>query len=374
MTNGRRGWIQSVRVSLDDTLRKAGSAGSSTAPRVSTTTVYDPAVPALPRQVLVTGASGFVGSHVVRALAARGIVVRAQGRDAARLSFPGSVRICRFALSDATALTAAASGCDAIVHAAALSAPWGARQDFVDANVIGTANVIAAAGANHVRRLVHISSPAVIFDGNDQHLVDDSAPYPVRLGSHYARTKRTAEELVRAVSMKLETVIIRPKAIYGAGDRALVPRLLHAARRGALPQIGNGLNTVDITHVDDVVGAIECALSTTAGIGETFLVTGGEHVLLWEMIRELLTGVGLPLPRHSMPVAVALVAASAMEAIAAVTGREPTLTRYSTQILARTQTYDISRAHQLLGYAPRVTSAHGLARTIDALRAAPDVA
>ncbi len=330
--------------------------------------MYDPDVSALPRTVLVTGASGFLGSHVVRALASQGVAVHAQGRDASRLSFAGNVRICRFALADTAALNAAAAGCDAIVHAAALSAPWGARQDFVDANVSGTANVIAAARGNRVRRLVHVSSPAVIFDGHDQHLVDDTAPYPVRLTSEYARTKRAAEELVRAASAELETLIIRPKAIYGAGDRALVPRLVRAAQRGALPQIGNGTNAVDVTHVDDVVHAIECALGATAGIGETFLVTGGEHVSLWAMIRELLAGIGLPLPRGTVPIGVALAAASAMEAVAAITGREPTLTRYSAQILARTQTYDISRARQRLGYAPRVTCSDGLARTIDALR------
>ncbi len=320
------------------------------------------------RRVLVTGASGFLGSHVVRTLVSRGIAVRAQGRDAARLVFDADVDVCLTALDDIAALTAAARDCDAIVHAAALSAPWGARQTFIDANVIGTTNVITAARASGVRRLVHISSPAVIFDGRDQHLLNDSAPYPSHDGSNYARTKRAAEELVRAATPHLETVTLRPKAIYGDGDRALVPRLLHAARRGALPQIGDGLNAVDVTHVDDVVQAIDCALVTERGLGDTFLVTGGEHVPLWEMIRTLLAGVGLPAPQRTLPLSVVMVAAAAMEAVSAITKREPTLTRYSAQILARTQTYDISRVRAVLGYSPRVSSADGLARTIDALR------
>lgn len=321
-----------------------------------------------PRRILVTGASGFLGGHVVRTLAARGITVHAQGRDASRLDFGTDVRVCRTALADVAALTDAARGCDAIVHSAALSAPWGARAEFVEANVVGTANVIAAARMAGVRRLVHISSPAVIFDGRDQHLLDDSAPYPARLGSDYARTKRAAEDLVRAVGSDLETVTLRPKAIYGEGDRALVPRLLRAARRGALPQIGDGTNAVDVTHVDDVVQAVECALTTDRGLGETFLVTGGEHVRLWDMIRTLLAGIGLPGPGRHVPLAIVLAAAGAMEAIAAITRREPTLTRYSARILALTQTYDISRARTMLGYAPRVSSSDGVARTIDALR------
>jgi 2-alkyl-3-oxoalkanoate reductase len=322
---------------------------------------------------MVTGASGFLGGHVVRLLASQGVSIVAQGRDASRLVFEGDVRVCQCALADRATLSAAARGCDAIVHAAALSAPWGARQDFIDANVIGTSNVIAAARAGGVQRLVHISSPAVIFDGNDQLLVDDSAPVPPRLGSEYARTKLAAEALVRAEANAFATVILRPKAIYGAGDNALVPRLVRAARRRTLPQIGDGTNAVDVTHVDDVVRAIVCALTTERGVGETFLITGGEHVSLWSMIRALLAGIGAPPPARTIPLGTALVAAGVMEAVAAVTGREPTLTRYSARILARTQTYDISRARDILGYEPRVTSADGLARTIDTMRAAPEL-
>jgi nucleoside-diphosphate-sugar epimerase len=320
------------------------------------------------RRVLVTGASGFLGGHVVRTLAARGIDVRAQGRDASRLRFTGNVEGARCDLSDVGALVDAARDCDAIVHSAALSSPWGSRADFVAANVTGTANVIAAARTAGVRRLVHISSPAVIFDGRDQHLLDDATPIPVQLRSDYARTKLQAERLVREASAHLETVTLRPKAIYGDGDRSLVPRLIGAARRRGLPQIGNGANAVDVTHVDDVVQAIERALITDQGVGETFLITGGEHVPLWDMIRTLLDGLGLPAPRRRIPLGAALIAAAVMEAVSTITKREPVLTRYSVLILALTQTYDITRARTVLGYAPRVTAAEGVARTIDALR------
>ncbi len=319
-------------------------------------------------RVLVTGASGFLGGHVARALAARQIAVRAQGRDATRLAFDTCIDVCRCTLADEPALTAAARDCDAIVHAAALSSPWGRPQDFIDANVTGTAHVIAAARRAGVRRLVHISSPAVIFDGRAQYNLTDAAPEALRHTSEYGRTKAIAEQLVRAAGNDLEIVILRPKAIYGDGDRALVPRLLRAARQGSLPQIGDGKNAVDITHVDDVVQAVLCALTSERAVGETFMITGAEHVLLWPMIRALLDGVGLPAPRRTIPLRAAVLAAGAMEAIAAITRREPTLTRYSALILGLTQTYDISKARTMLGYAPRVSHADGLARTIDALR------
>jgi nucleoside-diphosphate-sugar epimerase len=143
---------------------------------------------------------------------------------------------------------------------------------------------------------------------------------------------------------------------------------LRAARDGRLPQIGDGANLVDVTHVDDVVQAVECALTSDAAVGQTFLITGGEHVPLWEMIRALLTGVGIRYPTRRVPLPVALAAAAAMESIAVVTRREPTLTRYAALILARTQTYDISRARTLLGFSPTVTASQGISRTVDALR------
>ncbi len=329
---------------------------------------YDDNVPPAPQLVLVTGASGFLGGHVARTLAERGIAVRAQGRVAARLPGGAGITPVVTALDDVATLTAAAQGCGAIVHAAAHSAPWGAHGEFVAANVTGTANVLAAAREAGVPRLVHISSPAVLFDGRHQHLVDDDEPYPDRLTSHYARTKQQAELLVREAAQAMDVVVLRPKAIYGPGDRALVPRLLAAAHAGRLPQVGDGRNAVDVTHVHDVVQAIECALVTDAGIGGTFLITGGEHVPLWSMIRTLLEGMGLPYPSRTLPLPLALAVAGTMEAVAAITRREPTFTRYSALILARTQTYDIARSRALLGYAPRVRVDEGVAHTIDALR------
>jgi 2-alkyl-3-oxoalkanoate reductase len=320
------------------------------------------------RRVLVTGASGFLGSHLVSALLRDGVTICAQGRDESRLRFAAAVQTVRAPLSDLASLTAAARDCDAIVHAAALSAPWGARADFEEANVRGTANVIAAARAAGVRRLVHISSPTVLFDGCDQRLLTDAAPYPTHAINEYAQTKRVAEQLVRDASASMETVILRPKAIYGPGDRALVPRLLAAARRNRLPQIGDGANEVDVTHVDDVVRAVLCALTTQHGMGESFLITGGQHVPLWEMIRAVITGVGLRAPSRTISVGAAVAIARALEAVSAVTRREPMLTRYSVLALARTQTFDISRAQRMLGYAPEVGINAGLAGTIDALR------
>lgn len=122
--------------------------------------------------------------------------------------------------------------------------------------------------------------------------------------------------------------------------------------------------------MDNVVEAL-CLARDASGdaLGRTFTITGGESFNLWTVIRHVLHSLGLPNRLRRVPVSVALAAAGVMEARAAVTKQEPPLTRYSVQILARTQTYDISAARRLLGYAPVMPLSDGIEQTIAALRA-----
>ena len=152
-------------------------------------------------------------------------------------------------------------------------------------------------------------------------------------------------------------------------DTGYAPRLLDAARRGRLVRIGDGQNRVDLTYVDNVAHALLLALDAPAAIGGTYTITNGEHPRLWDVIGTVLRGVGLPDRLRAVPLPAALAAATLLENAARVTGREPTLTRYSAAILARTQTYDITAARRDLGYTPPITLADGIARTLAALHA-----
>lgn len=319
-------------------------------------------------RVLVTGGTGFVGQHTVRALLQRGDQVAMLGRDWSRSAATlkaGALPI-QADLRDAAAIRAACAGMDAVLHIGALSAPWGRAADFHAINVGGTANVIAGCEHHQVGRLIVVSSPSVLFDGRDQHLLSDAAPYPTRFTSIYSATKKLAEDRVRAAMGRgLNAVILRPKAIFGPGDTTLLPRLIAAARRGRLPQIGDGRNVVDLTYVDNVVHALLLTLHAPAAVGGTYTITNDEHVLLWDVIRTVLRRLDLSTDLPRMPLRVALLLARLMEIHASITHREPILTRYSVAILARTQTYDISAARRDLGYTPLVTVAEGIERTVD---------
>lgn len=316
-------------------------------------------------QILITGGTGFLGKHLARALLARGHAVRVLGRNLAAAQAEialGATPLCAD-LRDRAAVVAACRRADAVYHAGALSEPWGQRAAFFAINVGGTANVLAGCQKHGIQRLIYVSSPSVLFDGRDQHLLTDIAPYPRRFASVYSLTKKLGEDLVNA-SQHLETVILRPKAIFGLGDTALLPRLIRAAQAGRLPQIGDGRNQVDLTYIDNVVAALVLALDAPRAVGKTYTITNDEHVLLWDMIRTVLRANGLSNELRRVPIRAALAAAAAMEARATLTGVEPLLTRYTAAILGRTQTYDISAAKRDLGYAPSIRVAEGVRRTL----------
>jgi 2-alkyl-3-oxoalkanoate reductase len=285
-------------------------------------------------RLLVTGATGFLGAHTCRELVSRGHQVRAFGRDFSGFAIAGA-EIVRGDLRDADAIRRICAGMDGVVHTGALSSPWGKLEDFMAVNVTGTRSVLEACAATGVRRLVHVSSPAVIFTRD-----------------------------------RLELVVLRPKAIYGPGDRALLPRMVSAARSRRLPQVGTGENLIDLTFIDDAVRAIVLALERPPPCSNfpVYTITSGEHVNLWRLIRRVLEALGIPSTLRLMPVGTMLMLAGWLERMAGISGREPALTRYGVELLARTQTYDISRAKSDLGFEPRCGLEFGLERTLEALR------
>ena len=323
--------------------------------------------------LLVTGATGFVGGHLTRELLRRGERVRALGRN--RLALDALEQMGAEAvagdLTDAHAVDDACRNVRTVYHVGALSAPWGKRGDFVSANVGGTRHVLEACIKQNVQRIVYVSSPSVCFDGSDCVNQTESAPYPVRFVSIYSETKAAGERLVQARRNDLETVIVRPKAVFGENDTALLPRLVRAAEQNRLPIIGTGDNRVDLTYVANVVHAVLLAGESPNAIGNTYTITNGDAGLnapcLWDVIRNVLRTLDVPEPRRRVPLSIALAVAGSLEAAAELTQREPFLTQYTASILARTQTYDISAARRDLGYAPLVPLAVGLERTIAVL-------
>jgi len=316
-------------------------------------------------RVLVTGATGFLGGAVVADLASRGYTVVASGRDRRRGEALARQTGARFVAADlgrAVDVDRIVAGVDAIVHSGALASPWGRARDFERANVRGTVHIVDAAERAGVRRLVHISTPTLYFDYRDHLDVAEDHPIGAPVND-YVRTKIAAERVVLSARTRgMRATILRPRALFGPGDRNILPRVIRGLERGVFPIFGEGRNLVDLTYIDDAAQAVRLAL-VRAGSG-TYNITSGEPRRLSDLLGQLAHALGVRPPRIRISYANALRIARGLEVTHALLApdREPLLTRYTVGLLATTLTLDLSAARRDLDYQPLVGVDEGVRR------------
>jgi 2-alkyl-3-oxoalkanoate reductase len=324
-----------------------------------------------PEHALVTGGGGFLGRYIVEQLLARGDAVTVFARGGYPDLLSAGARLIRGDLCDRDAVVRAVEGVDIVYHVAAKAGVWGRFEDFCAVNVTGTEHVIAACRAHGIRKLVYTSSPSVVFDGTDQKGVDECVPYPTEYESPYPETKAAAEQhVIAANDGDLLTVSLRPHLIFGPRDNHLLPGLIARARKGLVPQVGDGHNQVDLTYVEDAARAHLLAADALAPgtpvAGGVYFISQDEPVMLWPWVRELLAALDLP-PirlRVSLPAARALGGAAATIYKRLRLSQEPPLTPFLASELAQSHYFDISRAKAELGYQPALTMAEATARTV----------
>ena len=312
-------------------------------------------------RILVTGASGFLGGVLTRRLLSRGHGVIAVGRDHAKLAKLARLDAETLALDlSAPESLPAQLTCDATVHCAALSSPWGRRADFFKANVVGTQSALRLAEHAGARRFVHISTPSLYFRFQDQIGVREDAPLP-RPVNAYAETKRAAEGLVLA-ARGLDSIVLRPRGLYGAGDTTLLPRLVAAARGRALPLMNDGRAATDLTYVGDVAHAICAALIVPPQKQCIFNISGGQALNVREIAERAAKRAGVAVRWRRAPTAAVLAYARACEAFCGLLPHhpEPPITAYGAGLFAFSQTLDISAAKAQLGWTPRTNFDEGL--------------
>jgi nucleoside-diphosphate-sugar epimerase len=276
-------------------------------------------------------------------------------------------------LTDATAVSAACEGVDAVFHVAARAGVWGSWESFYGPNVIGTRNVLSACRKWQVKRLVYTSTPSVVFNGDSIRGGDESLPYGKNWLCHYAETKALAEqEALAANSEKLQVVALRPHLIFGPGDPHLLPRVVGSVKAGRLRIVGDGSAKVDVSYVGNVADAhLDAfdALERGKGAGQAYFISHGEPVDLWPWLNSILEGLGQPPLTQKIPLPLAYGIGALCEGVWKVLRRrtDPPITRFVAVELAKDHYFDIRKAQHVLGYRPRVPMNEALKLTIQDL-------
>lgn len=316
-------------------------------------------------QVFVTGGSGFVGRNLIPALRARGDAVRALARSdaaAASVTSLGAIAV-RGDLDDVEALRAGMLGCDRVYHAAAHTQEWGTREEFERVTVAGTRHLLAAARAAGARRVIHVSSEAALLDGSPLVRVDETRPLPTHPLPLYPASKTASEALVRAANdARLETVVVRPRLIWGAGDTSLLPQLVEGVRSGRFRWIDGGRHLTSTCHVANVVEGLLLA-ADTGRAGEVYFLTDGEPVEFRSFLTRLLATQGVRVGDASLPRGLARVIARVGEALwrgLSLPGKPP-VTRMVVHLFGEEVTVDDSKARREMGYRGATSIEAGLA-------------
>jgi 2-alkyl-3-oxoalkanoate reductase len=299
------------------------------------------------KTLLLTGASGFVGSQALLHFRKAGWRVIGTGRKPIEdpdyfrwdLSKPVPEELLlRFPKPDV------------ILHAAARSSPWGTRQSFYRDNVLGTQNVLQLAKVLHVEKLIFVSSSSVYYEACDQFGITESSTQSLHPVNDYAASKQLSEALVR--EFHGAWCILRPRAVYGRGDSVLFPRILAAARAGRLPLlVRRGEPAIgDLLSIQNLVNVFLKAAEVPEIVGE-YNLTDNQAVPINEFLLGIFRRLRLPEPKRQLSVETAFRVARILEFVYrfSLPWKEPPITRFGVHVFAYSKTFNVQKMLDTFG-------------------------
>jgi len=315
---------------------------------------------------VVTGANGFVGSNLCKALIKKGHKVRGLVRVTSDLSSIEklNIELINGSLDDKESLKKAVANVDIVYHVAALANDWGSLKLYRRINVEGTKNILEASSVAKVKRFVYISSIAVHSCYGRQD-ADENAPAEAVISS-YCISKRESESLVMDFYKKtgFPVTIVRPGDVFGPNDRTSFLRMAVPLKKGTLPYIDHGRTVLAYTYVENLVDGIMLAGENKNSIGQAYIITDGIKVTWKELYDALVSELGFRKPLFSLNSRFAWLIAVVLETIYGTLGikTRPIATRYLINHLRYDFHFSIEKAKKELGYKPEIPFNEGIKR------------
>ena len=324
-------------------------------------------------KTLVTGATGFLGSHIAERLVQRGDDVRALVRPTSNTAFLESlgVELVPGDVTNAITLPAALDGVDVVYHAAAKVDDWGPWGDYRTVTINGTRNMLKAATTVGVKRFLHVSTDGVYRYRDLVKGVDEDSPYEKRFGwlDYYRRSKTAAEKIARRVhkSGALQVSIVRPALILGERDSSMLPGLLAFLKSATAVIMGSGRNQLPCVYVGDVADLCLRAATSESAAGEIYNAVNDEFVTQRDVYEAIAQVTSATVPRRSIPLRVLYGLAAGMEARARMRGwgHRPELTRFVVNLIGIDYVESPSKAMRDLGWRPEVSMAEAVKRSVE---------
>ncbi len=317
-------------------------------------------------RVLVTGAGGFIGRHLVQRQVESGQDVRALDLHLDGIA-TGSIEPIECDIRNRERVREALQGCDVVFHLASAHLSLRAtEQDYWDVNVKAARSLVEDASQAGVRRFVHCSSVGVHGEIRRPPANEDSECHPELI---YERTKWEGEKSVRELAQAsgFPLAVVRPVWVYGPGC-GRTEKLMRTVRKGRFFYVGSGTTLRHCVYISDMIDAFELAATVPAAVGQVVIVGDGGAVTLADLMKVIADTVGAPPPKIHLPLWAMWVAGVAAETAFGAVGKEPPLSRRSLKFFTNNTSFDISRARTVLGYEPKVSLREGMKRTYEWLR------
>ncbi len=318
-----------------------------------------------PHNILITGANGFIGSHLLKCLSVKsssrvcGLVRRSS--NLFRLH-SGSFELLRGSITDP--LDGIMRGFDAVIHTAGKASDWGPYEDFHSHNVYGTLNVAKSAIRCGVKKLVYFSS-TVLYGFTGHVLTDENAPLNP-FSNNYCKTKTIAEEKLLELKNDINIVVLRPSNVFGPYDVSFTYRLLKSLDKGLFGFPRGGKPLTSPCYVGNLVDATEKALKTDIGSGHAFNISDGADISWRALLGMIAEAMNRKPPACAVPFAPLYAASVLLEKFYTLAGARtpPPITPYRIAISSRDYSFSVEKARNMLGYSPPFSTLEGIKESV----------